>query len=119
MNQNQLENYGAYQKARQLFGFVVDDMEQVAANRLYERMAAQQIASADSICANIEEGYGRESSREYRQFLVIARGPARETQGRYERFGRWLPPDRVAGRVALCEEIIRIVTATIRRLDAK
>jgi hypothetical protein len=29
---------------------------------------------------------------------------------------RWLPSERVAPRVALCEEIIRILSATIVRL---
>jgi len=112
-------NFGAYQKGRQLFDLVADDMESLVKNPLCVRMVSQQMASADSICANIEEGYGRESSREYRQFLVIARGSARETQGRYERFGRWLSAERVASKVSLCGEIIRILTATINRLGSK
>jgi len=65
----------------QLFDFVAGDMEPLAQNPLCVRMVSQQMASADSVCANIEEGYGRGSSKEYRQFLVIARGSARETQG--------------------------------------
>ena len=119
MESNQLKNFGAYQKARQLFDWVADDMELLARNPLCVRLASQQMASAHSICANIEEGYGRESSREYRQFLVISRGSARETQGRYERFGRGLSAEGVAAKVALCEEIVRILTATINRLGSK
>ena len=119
MDSNQLMKFGGYLKARELFGLVADDMELLAKNPLCVRMVSQQMASADSICANIEEGYGRESSREYRQFLVIARGSARETQGRYERFGRWLTAEHVAPRVELCGEIIRILTATINRLGTR
>ncbi|HUR57792.1 MAG TPA: four helix bundle protein [Opitutaceae bacterium] len=117
MDIDQLMKFGAYEKSRRLFELVADDMESLTRNPLCTRMVSQQMASADSICANIEEGYGRESSREYRHYLIIARGSARETQGRYLRFGRWLTAERIAPKVELCEEIIRIVSATIRRLD--
>lgn len=116
MNASGLDKFGAYQKALELFDHVVGDMEILGRNPLCVRMVSQQMASADSICANIEEGYGRESSREYRQFLVIARGSARETQGRYRRFRHWLPADLVQKRASLCEEIVRILSASINRL---
>jgi four helix bundle protein len=102
-----------------LFELVVADMELLITNPLRPRLVSQQMASAGSICSNLEEGYGRQSSREYRQYLVIARGSARETQGRYQRFGRWLAPELAARRVSLGEEIIRILTATINRLDTR
>ena len=116
---SELDNFGGYRKARELFEYVADDMALLAANPLCVRMVSQQMASADSVAANIEEGYGRQSSREYRQYLVIARGSARETQGRYERFGRWITPELATRRMALCEEIIRILSATINRLDSR
>ncbi len=116
MNTSGLDKFGAYQKALELFDQVVGGMEMLGRNPLCDRMVSQQMASADSICANIEEGYGRESSREYRQFLVIARGSARETQGRYRRFRHWLPAELVQKRASLCEEIINILSATINRL---
>jgi four helix bundle protein len=119
MDIDQLIKFGAYENARRLFDHVADDMELLAKNPLCVRMVSQQMASADSIGANIEEGYGRESSREYRQYLIIARGSARETQGRYLRFARWLRAENVAPKVELCEEIIRIVSATIRRLESR
>ena len=119
MDLDQLMKFGAYAKARKLFDLVVDDMEELIRNPLCARMVSQQMASADSICANIEEGYGRESSKEYRHFLIIARGSARETQGRYLRFARWLSVERVAPKVELCEEIIRIVSATIHKLSTR
>jgi hypothetical protein len=74
-----LEQFGAYQKARQLFDLVVADMEKLKTNPLCYRLVSQQIGSADSICVNIEEGYGRLSRIEYVRFLDIARGSARET----------------------------------------
>src|SRR5690242_3601478 len=112
-----LNNFGAFLKARILFDWVVQDMEQLQKIPMCRRLVSQQVASADSICANIEEGYGRQSSREYRQFLSIARGSAQETRGRYERLARWFPIQTIQERTALCDEIIGIITATIRRLE--
>ncbi|NQT51946.1 four helix bundle protein, partial [bacterium] len=61
--QDGLADYGAYQKARELFGLVVQDMNTLRHNPLCFRLVGQQMASADSICANIEEGYGRRSRK--------------------------------------------------------
>ena len=118
MSQQGLEDFGGYRKARELFELVAGDMESLKENPLCWRLIGQQIASADSIAANIEEGWGRGSKREYAQFLIYARGSARETRGRYERMQRWLAGKSIESRLALCDEIIGIVTATIRRLKA-
>lgn len=115
-----LQRFQAYQKACELFDFVVGDMSPLANHPLCGRLVSQQVASADSIPSNIEEGYGRKSRPDYARFLVIARGSATETRGRYEkRFKHWLPSDVVAARVALCEEIIAILSATIRTLQTR
>ena len=111
-----LKRFGAYQKAVVLFDWVVADLSALAKEPALQRLIAQQYASADSIAANIEEGYGRGSKREYAHFLIIARGSAQETRGRYERMKHWLSTEVIAPRVALCDEIIGILTATIRRL---
>ena len=114
-----LANFGGYRKSLELFDLVVDDTGQYMKSPRCERLVSQQIASADSVCSNIEEGYGRESTVEYRRFLIIARGSLRETQGRYRRMRHWIPPEVVRQRVALAEEINRILTATINRLREK
>ena len=119
MSQIGLESFGAYQKARQLFDVVVTDMEALKTNPLCYRLVSQQIGSADSICANIEEGYGRLSRIEYVRFLDIARGSARETRGRYERMKHWLAQYVIQQRVKLLDEIIGIFTASIGKMRKK
>jgi four helix bundle protein len=111
-----LKQFGAHQKALALFDLVVADLGPLANNSILYRLIAQQFASADSIAANIEEGYGRGSRKDYAHFLIIARGSAQETCGRYERFKHWLPPTIIKARVALCGEIIGILSSTIKTL---
>ena len=114
-----LMKFGAYVKALALFDSVVTDVAYLAPHRHCDRLAAQQLGSADSVAANIEEGYGRGSKKEYCQFLVISRGSARETAGRYRRLRHWIPSEIVHARVALCDEIIGILTSTIQKLRSQ
>ena len=110
-----LHQFGAYKKACELFDHVVADMSPLARHPLSQRLVSQQVASADSIAANIEEGYGRRTRKDYAHFLTIARGSATETRGRYERMKHWLSTSVISDRVALCEEIIAILSASIHR----
>ena len=114
-----LEDFGALIKANALFDHVVNDMQKLQSHIGCKRLIDQQIASADSIATNIEEGYGRSSSKEYAQFLVYSRGSAQETRGRYGRMKHWLPEKDILVRQQLCDEIIRILSATIKTLRAK
>ena len=116
MTSGKLSDFGGYGKALALFDLVVEDTDRYMKSPRCQRLVSQQIASADSVCANIEEGYGRESTKEYRRFLIIARGSLRETQGRYHRMRHWIPPNVIHERLSLAEEINRILTATINRL---
>ena len=118
VSQDSLEKFGAYQKAVELFDFVVKDMEPISDFKC-RRLITQQIASADSIGSNIEEGYGRGSQAEYVQFLRYARGSARETRGRYVRMKHWLPSEVVTSPTLICDEITGILNGTIRTLRAK
>lgn len=115
-SQNGLKGFTAYTKALMLFELVVTDLESITGKYELTRLISQQIASADSIASNIEEGYGRGSKKDYSHFLIIARGSAQETMGRYGRLAHWINPETVKERVALCSKIIAILTASIRKL---
>ncbi len=117
-NEN-LIKFGAYRKALELFDLMVADLTPLNSQPPLWRLIGQQFASADSIAANIEEGYGRGTPREYTQYLIIARGSAQETAGRYGRFKHWLPPAVVEARIALCHEIIGILSSTITTLRSR
>jgi four helix bundle protein len=114
-----LEGFSAYTKALALFDLVAEDAAALAGKYEVSRLVAQQLASADSIASNIEEGYGRGSKKDYSHFLIIARGSAQETLGRCRRLGRWLEEARVKEQSALLNEIIAILTTTIRTLRAE
>ena len=114
----QLENFGALIKANELFDWVVSNMKALPLDAGCKRLIEQQLASADSIAANIEEGCGRGSRKEYAQFLIISRGSAQETKGRYGRMKHWLADELIDRRQRLCDEIIAILTATISTLKS-
>jgi four helix bundle protein len=118
-DRDSLRRFGAYQKALELFDLVVADLSPLTTQPALHRMISQQFASADSIASNIEEGYGRGSRKEYSQFLIIARGSAQETCGRYGRFKHWLPQPIVDARMALCSEIIGILSGSIDTLRSR
>ena len=117
MSQNGLYSFGAYRKSIELFDLVANDMKVLSKNFMCDRLVSQQIASADSIASNIEEGYGRLSRVEYRRFLDYARGSARETFGRYARMKHWIPAEIITKRQQLLDEIIGILSATIKTLS--
>ena len=116
MAQRELENFGAYRKAQELFDHVVEDTGRMMRDPRCRRLVSQQVAAADSICSNMEEGYGRQTRKDYVHFLVISRGSAREVRGRYCRSKHWLPQPLIDRRVALCDEIISILTTSINKL---
>jgi len=118
MVMRKLNEFSAYQKTLELYDLVVDDMERLQSFGDTMRLRSQQIASADSICANMEEGAGRWTTKEYAQYLTISRGSAAETQGRYGRMKRWLPGDIVQDRIERCNEILAILTTSISKLRA-
>ena len=118
MCRNRVEDFGPYQDALKLFDHVVADMDVLRKDSRCYRLIGQQMGSADSICANIDEGFGRLSRTELIRFLDISRGSARETLGRYKRLKHWLPKETIAARVEIADRIVARLTKSINTLRA-
>ena len=114
---DRLESFGIYQIARQLFDDFWADSEILMKDYRGRELMKQQVRSLDSICANIEEGFGRGFGKELPQHLKIARGEARESRGRYERFNHLLPPETISQRAAVLSRIIGGLTKTIQTIE--
>ena len=116
---DRLESFGIYQIARKLFDDFWADSEVLQKDFRGRELVKQQTRSLDSICANIEEGFGHGFGREFPQHLKIARGEARESHGRYARCNHLLPASLIAQRLAALDHIIGGLTNTINTIEAK
>ena len=73
------EDLGIWQLARKLLNHIYDDF-----NKCKDYNLKNQIISAGlSITNNIAEGFGRESDKEFKQFLTIAKGSCEEVKSMY------------------------------------
>jgi four helix bundle protein len=114
---DRLESFGIYQLARQLFDDFWADSEILMKDYRGRELMKQQVRSLDSICANIEESFGRGFGKELPQHLKIARGEARESRGRYERCNHLLPIETISQRASVLSRIIAGLTKTIQTIE--
>ena len=118
-SKDRLESYRVYQSACQLFDEFWDDSEILGKDYRGRELVKQQVRCVDSICANIEEGYGRGFGKELPYHLKIARGEARECKGRYGRCKKLLPLDLVTKRLMTLDRIIGGLTNTIKTIETR
>jgi len=116
---DRLESFGIYQTARRLFDEFWGDSEVLGRDYRGRELVKQQIRSQDSICANIEEGYGRGFGKELPHALRIARGEARESKGRFERMRALLSNEVVDHRISTLNQVIGGLAKTISTLERK
>lgn len=84
-------------------------------------LSSQMRRSAVSIAANIEEGYGRESTASYIQFLRVSQGSAKELETHTiiaDRIG-YLGSNERAALEAQLNSVSRMLRALIRSLEGK
>ncbi len=78
-------------------------------------LAKQIVASSDSICSNIEEGFGRGYGKQMLQFYGFSLGSARETKGRIYRARAFYKSDLLQARLALASEVVALILTEINR----
>ncbi len=114
---SKVEDLIVYRKAMELFDSFVDyDLPVLNNNFAARELAKNQIRSLDSICANMEEGFGRKAGRELKQFFRISRGSAGESKGRYKRLKKFLPEDIIQKRVSQLLEVQIMLNSLVNKL---
>ena len=109
-----------YRLALYLFDLVWADSEALLRDHRGRDLARQMVRSSGSLCANIEEAYGRGiSSADGLRVLRIALGEARELQGWYVRSRHLLGAEVMEQRLDLLERIIVMLTRSIRSHPAR
>lgn len=102
------------------------------ADRIYDVTAAfpeqerygivsQLRRSAISIPSNIAEGHARSSTKEFLQFIAIAKGSLAEaeTQLLFAERRQWISPSDRQQVLALCDEVNRMLTSMQKSLRQK
>ena len=107
-----------FQKAKQGTKEIVALFGHLSGNKTSEVLYKQILRSSSSIGANIAEGYGRNSKKEFKQFLGIARGSALETEYWLEIIQETLNTDTKT-LIDLNKEVIKLLTTTIKNLGLK
>ncbi len=84
-------------------------------------LAAQIRRASVSIPANIAEGYGRDQTGSFVQFLRIAQGSTRELETHVILSGRvgLLQSNVVAGLLDDCERVSKMLRSMIRSLESR
>lgn len=82
-------------------------------------LVGQLLRASASIGANIVEGYGRGSKREYRRFLLIAKGSSLETEYWIDLISKIRPQDgKILENIkGINTEVVKILTVLIRNQE--
>ena len=105
----------AYQKALYLYHLLWSDTEKWRKDERGQVLSKQIIGSSDSICSNIEEGFGRGLGNPLVLFYVYSLGSARETKGRIYRAKESYTPEILNLRLHLASEIVALILTEINR----
>ncbi len=96
-----------------------DDVWEIAIKWDYfikDTIGKQLVRAADSISANIAEGYGRYFYKESKQFYFCSRGSIQETKSWLSKCLRrkLIEPERCKSLIELCEKILLKLNAFIK-----
>ena len=80
-------------------------------------IARQVMRAGTSVGANVEEAQGSQTKKEFTRRMNVARSEARETLYRLRliKETELLPGDRLAGMLQEADELVRILTAIVKK----
>jgi len=103
-----------YRVAMYLYDLVWMDSEVLHKDYRTREIVPQIVRSAGSVCANMEEAYGRGiGTADYVRIMRISLGEARETQGWYFRARHVFPQDLLERRLQVLIQLISLLVTTI------
>jgi four helix bundle protein len=116
VNRFSFEDLVVWQKAVDFASKAIRMTEYIQSDRRHYRVIENCEAAAVSIAANIAEGNGRRSTKEYVQFLYVARGSLYEviTQLIIFRENGWISDDGLSELRLLATEIGKMISGLIR-----
>ena len=109
-----------WQRSIEFASIVIDHAENLASNRKHYRLVEQLEAAVTSVPMNIAEGKGRYSTKEYKHFLMIARGSLFETVTLLEIFKMkgWITEENFSTlekQAIEIEKMLKVLHSNIKR----
>ncbi len=107
-----------WQKSMKFSVVVIDLAENLSKTKRHFRLIEQLEAAVTSVPMNIAEGKGRQSTKEYRHFLMIARGSLYETMTLLEIFQMkdWITLEVFQSLEQQSTEIGKMINTMYRKL---
>ena len=107
-----------WQKAVLFAEKVIQAIDRLKTPRRHYRLIEQLESAATSVAMNIAEGKGRQTTKEFIQFLFIARGSLFEVITLliiFQRLG-WIQNDEVVDFMQMAEEITKMINSLIKSM---
>ena len=116
--QSRYKNLLVWQKSLHFADQVIQLIDQIETSRKHFRLFEQMESAVTSVPMNIAEGKGRNSKKEFMQFLYIARGSLYETLTLLELFKLrgWINDDQFTTLETDSNEIARMINGLIKSI---
>jgi len=112
-----LDGLRYYQMSLKLWDLCWSDVETMMKDIRGREITKQMIRAVGSISANIEEGYGKGTTKEYSRSLKIARGSSREARGWYIKSKYLMDKNLIDDRCQALDKISAMLTKAIHTLE--
>ena len=107
-----------WQRSVEFAKAVIGLIDRMGTPRKHYRLVEQLEAAATSVAMNISEGKGRQTAKEFSQFLYIARGSLFEVVTLLIIFVRvgWVEEEELRRMEAIAEEIVKMINSLIKSM---